>query len=131
MIESKPPPPSQPPLPEMRPSLDQEFFTYTDVCDLFKVTRQTVMHWVKNGRMPSPRYIGATARFVRADILAVIDGPAARGTFEVRDSPRSETATLAYVKRITKPKKAKPKKAVAKQKPKSKAKPHTKPTKRK
>lgn len=70
-------------------------FTYADVASALKVSVQTVECWVKQGRIPSPRYIGVTARFTREHLDAIYTGVKKPHTYPVTDSPRAATARAA------------------------------------
>lgn len=65
-------------------------YTYADLAQRMRVGQQTIMEWVKRGRIPSPIYIGATARFTREQYLTIIRGPQAAGSFVPADSIRSK-----------------------------------------
>ena len=64
-------------------------FTYRDVAKMCRVTVQTVYTWVKSGRIPSPNYIGYTARFTPEAVWSILHYNAPAGTYPVTQSPRS------------------------------------------
>jgi excisionase family DNA binding protein len=64
-------------------------YTYSEVAAAFKVSIQTVEQWVKRGRIPSPKYIGVTARFDLDALLAMVAGVKPPHTYPVSDSPKA------------------------------------------
>lgn len=97
MIDSAPPPdpiPAPPPPPDL--SQFQQF-TYDDVARLKRVSKQSVMDWVRTGKVPSPIYTGFTARFTPDQVAEIMVGTSAAGTFPVTPSPRAEIAAAARV----------------------------------
>lgn len=72
-------------------------FTYRDIAELCRVTVQTVYTWVKSGRIPSPHYIGYTARFTPEAVWSILNYDAPAGTYPVTQSPRSLIGQLGPV----------------------------------
>jgi len=68
----------------------EPLYTYADLAAHFRVGHQTIYEWVKRGRIPSPVYVGATARFTHAQYLMILKGPGPAGTFVPAESIRSE-----------------------------------------
>jgi len=64
-------------------------YTYADLAEQFRVGQQTIYEWVKRGRIPSPVYIGATARFTHEQFQLILKGPGPAGTFTPAESIRS------------------------------------------
>jgi excisionase family DNA binding protein len=67
----------------------QPLFTYADIAAALKVSVQTVEMWVKRGKIPSPIYIGVTARFTLAHLQEIYTGVKPAQSFPVSDSPRA------------------------------------------
>jgi len=103
MIGSKAPPDTPPATsPANSSPAETATWTYEEVARMFNVTKQTVYEWVRAGSIPSPIYLGSTARFRASDIAAVLDrGLSIAGTFTVAPSPRSERASKARKKANT------------------------------
>jgi hypothetical protein len=69
--------------------------TYADVASVFRVSEQTVMKWVKLGRIPPPIYYGASARFNSQQIRQVQrTGLSPAGTYTPPISMRSRIGKL-------------------------------------
>lgn len=104
-----PPPPPPPP---------RQWYTYEDVAEVMRVSKSAVYKWVKEGRVPSPTYMGKTARFNAEVFSEIIVGVSPPGTFTVGDSPRRKIGRKGGNPNVMK-KKKKPtaKKAAAKKKP--------------
>jgi len=101
----------------MEPDRSQQQYTYRDVAALKKVSVQTVMEWVKRGKIASPIYTGATARFTHAHLVAILAGIAPAGTHQVAESLRAEIGALSnqtVVKKAATKNKASMKKSMAK-----------------
>lgn len=95
MIESSPPPPATLPPPVAPPEMRfPQQFTYQEVANLKRVTKQTVMEWVKKGMIPSPIYTGYTARFTEDQVADIMMGTRPAGFYPVTSSPRSEVGKL-------------------------------------
>jgi excisionase family DNA binding protein len=95
MIPSQPPPTKAPSIvPTADPTLPPRTWTYAEVALTMRVQKQTVYEWVKRGMIPSPTYIGFTARFTDEQMSAIMSGVKAPGTFKVTPSPRSEIGKL-------------------------------------
>lgn len=86
MIESKEPDQVQANAPPPPPQL----YTYNDVSRALRVTKQTLMEWVKSGKVSSPKYFGYTARFTAEQMNEMMAGPKPAGTHQVAESPRSK-----------------------------------------
>lgn len=84
-----------PPQPYQAEDRLEPLYTYADVCRLLRVTRNTVVVWVKCGRIPSPKYFGTLARWTHADIETMRAGPLRAGTFKPELSPRAEMMRTA------------------------------------
>jgi hypothetical protein len=96
VIESVPPPIEQCTIDPSPPDgYGGEQFTYEDVARFKRVTKQTVMEWVKRGMVPSPVYTGFTARFTTDQVATIMVGTSAPGTFPVTLSPRALIAKQA------------------------------------
>lgn len=78
-----------PDLPAIEPQ-----YTYQEIANLKRVKVQTIMEWVKRGRIPSPIYTGFTARFSQEQLVEIMTGKSKPGTFPVTPSPRSEIGKL-------------------------------------
>lgn len=74
-------------------------YTYADVASLFRVSEVTVKRWVKHGRILSPNYIGATARWTEEQFDQLKAGPCASGTYVKQASPRALTARYTKKKK--------------------------------
>jgi len=101
--------------PAITPGAD--WYTYDDLAAFFRVKRNTVFAWVRQGRIPSPSYWGSTARFSRETFAAIASGIDAPGTHKLGNSPRRRTGRKGGNPNITPPKKVKkrtPKKVAAK-----------------
>ena len=96
MIESVPPPIEKCTLdPSPTEMVGGEQFTYEEVARLKRVTKQTVMEWVKRGMVPSPIYTGFTARFTQEQVADIMCGCSVPGTYPVTLSPRAQIAKKA------------------------------------
>jgi len=74
--------------------LELRQYTYQEVATLKRVTVQTVMEWVKTGKIPSPVYTGFTARFTTEQLTAILTENNPAGTYPVTPSPRAEIGKL-------------------------------------
>ena len=92
--------PAVPPVPE--PS--QRMWTYREVASLMAVQTQTIMDWVRKGRIASPVYLGGIARFTQDMVAAIRAGISPAGTFPVADSPRANARKKSIEKAKAKPK---------------------------
>jgi excisionase family DNA binding protein len=54
-----------------------EFMTTAEVADAFRVDRNTVLRWARDGHIPSVRTPGGHRRYRRADVLAYMNDPEA------------------------------------------------------
>lgn len=70
-------------------------FTYADVASRFRVSVVTVKRWVGAGMIPSPNYIGSTARWTPEQIDEMGQGPKAKGSYPRGASPRAGIAKKA------------------------------------
>lgn len=57
-------------------SLPRRVYSPADVAGFFSVSRQTVLDWAKNGRLPKPIVIGKTIRWRSEVIDAILAGQA-------------------------------------------------------
>jgi hypothetical protein len=80
-------------------------YTYADIAAMMRVGVQTVFEWVKRGKVPSPNYIGHTARFTAEHVTQIVNGVQPAGTFTAKRSPRAEIGKLGVVAKKKKKKK--------------------------
>lgn len=76
-----------------------KLYTYAEVAAKLRVSVQTLEVWVKRGRVPSPIYIGHTARFTFDALLAILHGTNKDHTHPVSDSPRAAQVRAAISKK--------------------------------
>lgn len=76
----------------------EPLYTYADVASSLRVSVQTVEVWVKQGRIPSPLYIGHTARFTLDAIKQIRMGVQKPQTYPVADSPRAANSRAGKTK---------------------------------
>ena len=59
---------------------------YDEVARLFRKTTHTIMRWVREGRLPSPRYFGSSALFPSQEIeqIALVGLPKKNSFIPVR-----------------------------------------------
>ena len=55
-----------------QPILNKEYVTIKDVCALLNVTRQTVHHWVKQGKLEKIKLGSRSTRFKTSDVLNLL-----------------------------------------------------------
>lgn len=67
----------------------QPMFTYIELASALKVSVQTIELWVKRGKIPSPIYIGVSARFTLKHLEQIYAGVKPAHTYPVSDSPRA------------------------------------------
>ena len=71
---------------------EDRLYSYEDVARSCMVSVQTVWEWVARGKVESPRYLGVTARFSRAQMVSMGERIHPEGTFPVTPSPRALAA---------------------------------------
>lgn len=70
-------------------------YTYAELAAALRVSVQTVEVWVKRGQIPSPVYIGHTARFTLETLTQILKGVGKPQTYPVADSPRAAAVKAA------------------------------------
>lgn len=65
--------------------------TYKQVAELLDCSQSTLFAFVRQGRFPSPVYIGASARFPRPTVEEMMRGPSPRGTYRPSWSVRRKS----------------------------------------
>jgi hypothetical protein len=78
----------------------ERLFTYADVASICRVSEQTLRRWVRYGKVPSPIYVGSTARFTSHHVGIIHSGAKPPLTFPPNFSPRSKVAGKAYRKKL-------------------------------
>ena len=87
--EPTPEPPKVNPFADTRPEIPP-MWTYREVAAMCRVSLQTLQEWVKRGRVPSPTYIGFSARFTQEQVADIMCGRKKAGSYPVAPSPRAE-----------------------------------------
>jgi hypothetical protein len=78
----------------------ERLFSYSEFGAIIGVSAQTIMEWVRRGKIASPQYLGSTARFTAEAIYAVKTcGVSEAGTHEVAVSPRAIVGRLGAAAR--------------------------------
>lgn len=54
------------------PKIDETLLTVSEVCDLFKLSRQTIFSWRRNNKLQAQK-IGYLVRFKKSDIDAILN----------------------------------------------------------
>lgn len=55
-----------------KPKIDETLLTVAEVCDLFKVSRQSISSWRRNNKLQAQK-IGYLVRFKKSDIDAILN----------------------------------------------------------
>lgn len=55
-----------------KPKIDETLLTVAEVCDLFKVSRQSIFSWRRNNKLQAQK-IGYLVRFKKSDIDAILN----------------------------------------------------------
>lgn len=108
--------------PDTSPPSPATLYTYDDLAAYLQVKVPTLYLWVRQGRIPSPKRIGGSARYTADQIADIMNGVGEPGKYK----PVASVKSLASKKAMTKRLKAKatgkpPKKKPTPKKPKAKA----------
>ena len=55
-----------------KPKIDETLLTVAEVCDLFKLSRQTISAWRRSGKLKAHK-VGYLVRFKKSDIDAMLN----------------------------------------------------------
>lgn len=82
------------------PSNPNQSYTYQDLADFKKVKKHTVYKWVREGSIPSPVYIGGSARFTADQVALILSSTIVPGTYKRVDSTKAKAARKVMAKRM-------------------------------